>query len=315
MLPDQLIDRTTRRPNSFFGDGVVGHVSFAEPFCPGMRERIAVVLQRTGHAFRDRATLVCMEGPAFSSRAESLLHRSWGAHLIGMTALPEAKLAREAEMCYATVAMVTDWDCWRGEEEGVTLEMVLDTMRRNVADIKRALPGHRVGARGPVGLPLPARGGLGDHDRSRAHPGGGEAAAGPPLRQVLERHGMKSALVGIVGRPSAGKSTLMNRLCGAKVSIVSPVPQTTRNRVRGILNRPEGQLVFMDTPGFHLSEKKLNRYLTDLVSVTLGDSDIVLYLVDGTRAVGDEERALLEKLRSSAKPCIVAINKCDRKAI
>ncbi|MCX7028803.1 MAG: GTPase Era [Spirochaetes bacterium] len=124
---------------------------------------------------------------------------------------------------------------------------------------------------------------------------------------------MKCALVGIVGRPSAGKSTLMNRLCGAKVSIVSPVPQTTRNRVRGILNRPVGQLVFMDTPGFHLSEKKFNRYLTDLVSVTLRDSDIVLYLVDGTRAFGDEERALLEKLRSSARPCIIAINKSDRK--
>ena len=140
VLPDQLIDRTTRRPNSFFGDGIVGHVSFAEPFCGGMRERIAVVLSRAGHAFRDRATLVCMEGPAFSSRAESQLHRSWGAHLIGMTALPEAKLAREAEICYATIAMVTDWDCWRGEEEGVTLEMVLATMRQNVQDIKRALP-------------------------------------------------------------------------------------------------------------------------------------------------------------------------------
>jgi len=140
VLPDQLIDRTTRRPNSFFGDGVVGHVSFAEPFCRGIRERIAVVLSRAGHAFRDGATLVCMEGPAFSSRAESQLHRSWGAHLIGMTALPEAKLAREAEICYATVAMVTDWDCWRGEEEGVTLEMVLATMRQNVQDIKRALP-------------------------------------------------------------------------------------------------------------------------------------------------------------------------------
>jgi len=141
VLPDQLIDRTIRRPSSFFGDGVVGHVSFAEPFCPGMRERIAAVLSRSGHAVRDRATLVCMEGPAFSSRAESLLHRSWGAHLVGMTALPEAKLAREAELCYATVAMVTDWDCWRGEGEGVTLEMVLATMRQNVQDIKRALPG------------------------------------------------------------------------------------------------------------------------------------------------------------------------------
>jgi len=124
---------------------------------------------------------------------------------------------------------------------------------------------------------------------------------------------VKSALVGIVGRPSVGKSSLLNRLCGAKVSIVSPVPQTTRNRVRGILTRPEGQLVFMDTPGFHLSEKKLNRYLTDLVSVTMGDADLVLYLIDGTRPFGDEERALLEKLRSTAKPIIVAINKCDRK--
>jgi GTPase len=124
---------------------------------------------------------------------------------------------------------------------------------------------------------------------------------------------VKSALVGIVGRPSAGKSTLLNRMCGAKVSIVSPVPQTTRNRVRGIVNRPPGQLVFMDTPGFHLSEKKFNRYLTDLVSVTLGDCDIVLYLVDGTRPVGDEEKALLEKLRSSAKPRVAVINKSDRK--
>jgi GTP-binding protein Era len=124
---------------------------------------------------------------------------------------------------------------------------------------------------------------------------------------------VKCAIVGIVGRPSAGKSTLLNRLCGAKVSIVSPVPQTTRNRVRGILNRTGGQLVFLDTPGFHLSEKKLNRYLTDLVSVTLGDSDIVLYLVDGTRPFGDEERALQQKLRSSAKPCIIAINKSDQK--
>jgi GTPase len=124
---------------------------------------------------------------------------------------------------------------------------------------------------------------------------------------------VKSALVGIVGRPSAGKSTLLNRLCGAKVSIVSPVPQTTRNRVRGILTRPAGQIVFMDTPGFHLSDRKFNRYLTDLVSVTIGDSDLVLYLVEGTRAVGEEERALLEKLRASAKPCVVAINKIDRK--
>lgn len=122
---------------------------------------------------------------------------------------------------------------------------------------------------------------------------------------------MKSATVAVVGRPSAGKSTLVNRLCGGKVSIVSPVPQTTRNRVRGILTTETGQLVFIDTPGFHLSEKKLNRYLSNLVSRTLAEVDEALYLVDGSRAFGAEEQALLDVLRRTAKPAVVCLNKKD----
>jgi GTP-binding protein Era len=122
---------------------------------------------------------------------------------------------------------------------------------------------------------------------------------------------MKAAFVAIVGRPSAGKSTLLNALCGGKISIVSPVPQTTRSRVRGILNDPQGQIVFIDTPGFHLSQKKLNRYMTDLVTATLPDVDVALYVVDVSRPAGEEERALLEVLRRARCPIVVALNKCD----
>jgi len=122
---------------------------------------------------------------------------------------------------------------------------------------------------------------------------------------------VKSAVVAVVGRPSSGKSTLVNALCGGKVSIVSPVPQTTRNKVRGILNAPAGQLVFIDTPGFHLSEKKLNRYMTDLVTSALAEVDVVLYVVDGTRPAGDEERALQAALRASSSPRVVCVNKSD----
>jgi GTP-binding protein Era len=122
---------------------------------------------------------------------------------------------------------------------------------------------------------------------------------------------VKSAIVAVVGRPSSGKSTLVNALCGGKVSIVSPVPQTTRNRVRGILNAAEGQLVFIDTPGFHLSEKKLNRYMTDIVTSTLAEVEVVLYVVDGTRPAGQEERALQAALRASARPLVLCVNKSD----
>jgi len=122
---------------------------------------------------------------------------------------------------------------------------------------------------------------------------------------------VKSATVAVVGRPSAGKSTLVNRLCGGKVSIVSPVPQTTRNRVRGILTTDKGQIIFIDTPGFHLSDKKFNRYLSDLVSRALSEVDEALYLVDGSRAFGREEQALIDVLRLAAKPMVICLNKKD----
>lgn len=122
---------------------------------------------------------------------------------------------------------------------------------------------------------------------------------------------MKSAVVAIVGRPSSGKSTLLNALCGGKVSIVSPVPQTTRNRVRGIVNAAEGQIVFIDTPGYHISEKKLNKYMTDLVVSTLAEVDAVLYVVDGTRPFGAEERAILDVLGKASRPTVACLNKSD----
>ena len=140
VLCDQLIDKTTRRQASFFGQGIVGHVPFADPFCTGMREAIAAVFARRGHVCRSGGTYVCMEGPAFSTRAESNLHRQWSADLIGMTAVPEAKLTREAEICYATIAMVTDWDCWREAEEGVSVDMIMKTMESNTSAVKEALP-------------------------------------------------------------------------------------------------------------------------------------------------------------------------------
>lgn len=133
VLPDQLIDRTKARRSSFFGEGVVGHVSFAEPFCHELRNVLLGAVEGCGTTVHPRGTLVVMEGPAFSTRAESHMYRSWGAQIIGMTALPEAKLAREAELCYATLALSTDYDCWREEEEAVTVDAVVAVLKRNVS--------------------------------------------------------------------------------------------------------------------------------------------------------------------------------------
>ncbi len=121
----------------------------------------------------------------------------------------------------------------------------------------------------------------------------------------------KSAFVAVVGRPSSGKSTLMNALCGQKVSIVSPVPQTTKNTIRGIVNRPEGQLVFLDTPGIHDSDKRLNQRLRDIAREALGEADLVLYLVDSTRAPGREEKAIAVLLAPYAAKALAGINKTD----
>jgi len=134
VIPDQLLDRTKGvRPASFFGDGVVVHIAFAEPFCPETSAIVAESARRAGANLHVGGTLVVMEGPQFSTKAESHFYRQIGAHLIGMTALPEAKLAREAEMCYCTLAMVTDYDCWHEAEESVTADLVVANVQANVA--------------------------------------------------------------------------------------------------------------------------------------------------------------------------------------
>ncbi len=139
VVPDQLVDRTRQRTSTFFDEGVVVHVGFADPFCPDLSEALALAAGEEGATVHRGGTYVVMEGPAFSTRAESTLYRSWGASVIGMTALPEAKLAREAEICYATLACATDYDCWHDTEESVTVEMVVANLKRNIATSKNTL--------------------------------------------------------------------------------------------------------------------------------------------------------------------------------
>ena len=139
VVPDQLIDRTRQRANSFFDEGVVVHIGFAEPFCGAVSQTIHQSAQEMGLTVHPGGTMVVMEGPAFSTKAESFMYRAWGADIIGMTALPEAKLAREAEMCYATMAWVTDYDCWHEDAETVTVEMVVQNLMQNVANSKEMI--------------------------------------------------------------------------------------------------------------------------------------------------------------------------------
>lgn len=131
VLPDQIIDRTMLRPRTFFEDGIVAHVGIADPFCPVFRSSLLSCTDALDQPVHDEGTYVCIEGPQFSTRAESNLYRSWGASIIGMTAMPEARLAREAELCYATAAMVTDYDVWHESEGHVTVEMVIANLHHN----------------------------------------------------------------------------------------------------------------------------------------------------------------------------------------
>ena len=145
VIPDQILDRTKGiRPATFFGRGLVAHISFAEPFCPDLSNVLHLAAERVGARIHRGGTFVVMEGPQFSTKAESRFYRLLGADVIGMTALPEAKLAREAELCYATIAMVTDFDVWHESEESVTVELVIQNLMRNVeiaqAIIAAALP-------------------------------------------------------------------------------------------------------------------------------------------------------------------------------
>jgi 5'-methylthioadenosine phosphorylase len=131
VIPDQFIDRTFARVGTFFGEGVVAHVGFGDPVCATVAETFALACAEIGVVGKRGGTYVCMEGPQFSTRAESNLYRSWGADVIGMTNLQEAKLAREAEICYATMAMVTDYDCWREGHDDVTVEQVVAVLHQN----------------------------------------------------------------------------------------------------------------------------------------------------------------------------------------
>jgi 5'-methylthioadenosine phosphorylase len=141
LVPDQFIDRTRQRRSTFFGRGLVAHVGFAHPFCPGLSKRMAESCAEAGARHHVGGTYVCIEGPQFSTLAESRLYRSWGADVVGMTNLQEAKLAREAELCYATLAMVTDYDCWHPEHDAVTADAVMAVLGRNVATARAVLRG------------------------------------------------------------------------------------------------------------------------------------------------------------------------------
>jgi len=134
VIPDQFFDRTQgKRASTFFGNGVVGHVQFADPVCPGMAQRIHAAAQAAGATVHSGGTYLCIEGPNFSTRAESQIYRSWGVDIIGMTNIPEARLAREAEICYATVALATDYDCWHEGHDDVSVEAVIAVIKQNVA--------------------------------------------------------------------------------------------------------------------------------------------------------------------------------------
>jgi 5'-methylthioadenosine phosphorylase len=139
VVPDQFFDRTRQRRSTFFGDGCVAHISFADPVCGSLSRLLAEAGRDAGATIHEGGTYVCMEGPQFSTRAESLVYRSWGASVIGMTNLQEAKLAREAEICYAVMALSTDYDCWYEGEEAVTIQQVIETANRNVGTAKKII--------------------------------------------------------------------------------------------------------------------------------------------------------------------------------
>jgi len=139
VVPDQLIDRTRARPNTFFGNGIVAHIGFDQPFCPELSALLAASARKDGATVHEGGTGIVIEGPAFSTKGESHLYRSWSADIIGMTALPEAKLAREAEVCYASLALVTDYDVWHDSAGPVSADMIIANLTKNVQTAKRVV--------------------------------------------------------------------------------------------------------------------------------------------------------------------------------
>ncbi|MCY4660527.1 MAG: S-methyl-5'-thioadenosine phosphorylase [Acidobacteria bacterium] len=141
VVPDQFLDRTRGRVGTFFGNGLVAHVSFAHPVCPALSTLAAEAAEGAGASVHRGGTYVCMEGPQFSTLAESRLYRSWAMDVIGMTNLQEAKLAREAEICFSTLALVTDYDCWHPDHDNVSVEMVIETLQHNAETARRVIRG------------------------------------------------------------------------------------------------------------------------------------------------------------------------------
>jgi 5'-methylthioadenosine phosphorylase len=139
VIPDQLYDNTKKRDYTFFGDGLVAHIGIADPFCPHLRQLLYEAVRRAGGTVHMGGTFITIEGPRFSTRGESSMYRAWGVDIIGMTAVPEAQLAREAEICYATMAHVTDFDVWHEEEEAVNVEMLIANLMANAALSKRTI--------------------------------------------------------------------------------------------------------------------------------------------------------------------------------
>ena len=139
VIPDQFFDRTRGRVSTFFGEGLVAHISFAEPVCPQMSDVLGSACRAAGVTVKRGGTYLCMEGPAFSTKAESNVYRSWGMDVIGMTNLQEAKLAREAEICYVTVAMVTDYDCWHAGHDAVTVNDIIANLVKNAENARRVV--------------------------------------------------------------------------------------------------------------------------------------------------------------------------------
>lgn len=139
VIPDQIYDNTKKRNYSFFGEGLVAHISIAEPFCPHLRQLLYEAAKKAGGTVHMGGTYIIIEGPRFSTQGESSIYRSWGVDIIGMTAVPEAQLAREAEICYATMAHVTDYDVWHEEEEAVNVEMLIENLTANAALSKKTI--------------------------------------------------------------------------------------------------------------------------------------------------------------------------------
>jgi 5'-methylthioadenosine phosphorylase len=139
VIPDQFFDRTRGRVSTFFGDGLVAHISFADPVCPELSEVVSRACQAAGVKAKKGGTYLCMEGPAFSTKAESGVYRSWGMDVIGMTNLQEAKLAREAEICYVTIAMVTDYDCWHPDHDAVTVDQIVGNLVKNAENAAKVV--------------------------------------------------------------------------------------------------------------------------------------------------------------------------------